>query len=607
MRQLLLHAILYPQSIGARKRTLALALLIALHVAVFLSLQGHLFSLGITELIIFPVAVAGWFFGIRGGLLAGMLATPFNLLLLYLTNTGNLTGWLLTRGLIETTALLIVGLMIGHISTLHYRMNQQLNDGRQAEAALNEAAQIVFQREEMLRRVTDNMLDAVVEVDSELIIRYASPSCKTVIGYTAEQIIGQPALPLVHPDDAALAMQAIQSVFLGGEETIRVTLRALKAGGKTIWIETAGKVALDAQGKPYRAVFGVRDVTTHILTEQAEREQRALAEALRDTAAVLSSTLDQDKVLSHILNNIGKVVDHDGVNIMLVDEDASFTRITRGPGYGIGQRGWKETTLGMSFYDIPGFKWMAENRKPLVIADTRQYPKWVQIPGSEWVRSYISAPMFAHGDLVGFVNLDSGTPAFFNEKSAERLQAFVDQAAVAIENARLYAALQQQAVTDEVTQVYNRRGLLDLGQREFDRSLRFHRSLSALMFDVDHFKQVNDTYGHHVGDQVLRILAERCKGSIREVDILGRYGGEEFVILLVENDLHTATRIAARLCQVVDGHPFETTAGSIHITVSIGVSTLNEKTPDLSSLVQQADVALYNAKEQGRNCYFLAE
>lgn len=607
MNQFFLRAVTYPHEVSVRNRALALALLTAMYAAIFISSQGYRFSLGITELIILPAAAAGWFFGIRGGLAAGVLATPFNLALMYLSAAENIPEWLLTRGPIETATIFVIALMAGHVSTLQFRLNRHRKERRMAEKALDEANQVVLQREEMLRRVTDNMLDAIVEIDAEMIISYISPSCQAIIGYSTEEMTGRSIFSFVHPEDMELAKQAIQSALMGEEETIRVTLRAIKSGGQVVWVETAGKVALDPDGRPYRAVFGVRDITPRVLMEQAEREQRALADALRDTAAVLSSTLDQDKVLNSILTNIGRVVAHDGVNIMLVDSNETITRITRGPGYEMHRRGWRETVLGKSLNDIPGLKWMVENKRPLVIQNTHQTPFWGPIPGSEWIQSYIGAPMFAHGELVGFVNLNSDTPNFFDEQLSERVQAFADQAAVAIEHAHLYAALQQQALTDEVTQIYNRRGLLELGQHELDRALRFHRSLSALMFDIDHFKQVNDTYGHPVGDQVLRILAERCRGNIREVDIFGRYGGEEFVILLVENDLKTAANIAGRLCRAVDQFPFDTTVGSIHITISIGVASLNENTADLSGLIWRADQALYGAKAQGRNCIYFSE
>ena len=120
-------------------------------------------------------------------------------------------------------------------------------------------------------------------------------------------------------------------------------------------------------------------------------------------------------------------------------------------------------------------------------------------------------------------------------------------AAIALENARLYAEVQQLVVVDELTGLYNRRGLVQFGEREFTRSARFARPLSALMIDLDHFKTVNDTYGHAAGDRVLRQVADCLRSKTRSVDILARYGGEELLLLLPEADLAQATQVAERL------------------------------------------------------------
>jgi len=178
---------------------------------------------------------------------------------------------------------------------------------------------------------------------------------------------------------------------------------------------------------------------------------------------------------------------------------------------------------------------------------------------------------------------------------------FASQVAIAMENARLYIRTQQLAITDDLTGLYNRRGLYELGQRETDRALRFGFPISVIMLDIDHFKQINDRFGHDNGDQVLRVLADRCKRNTRSVDIVGRYGGEEFVILLSESDLKTAYQVAERLHQHVVSDPVHTDAGEVNITVSLGVSSVSEEICTLSDLIRSADQAMYKVKESGRN------
>jgi diguanylate cyclase (GGDEF)-like protein len=138
-----------------------------------------------------------------------------------------------------------------------------------------------------------------------------------------------------------------------------------------------------------------------------------------------------------------------------------------------------------------------------------------------------------------------------------------------------------------------------LAENELNRARRFQYPVSAIMLDVDHFKQVNDTYGHAVGDQVLRVVAERCHESIRDIDILGRYGGEEFAITLPATDLSGAHSVAERLRRSIADVPIPTERGDITITISLGVAS---NTQDVATLVNRADAAMYAAKQAGRNC-----
>jgi diguanylate cyclase (GGDEF)-like protein/PAS domain S-box-containing protein len=178
---------------------------------------------------------------------------------------------------------------------------------------------------------------------------------------------------------------------------------------------------------------------------------------------------------------------------------------------------------------------------------------------------------------------------------------FATQVAIALENARLYTITQQLAITDDLTGFYNRRGLFELGRREVERSLRFNHELSAIMVDIDHYKRVNDAHGHSVGDEVLRQLSARWRETLRGIDIIGRYGGEEFLVLLPESDLSTAKQVAERMRLRVTNIPMSTTAGEVRITVSLGVATLKGEIMSLEELIADADKALYEAKETGRN------
>lgn len=185
----------------------------------------------------------------------------------------------------------------------------------------------------------------------------------------------------------------------------------------------------------------IRDITARAQAEQAEREQRNLAEALRDAATVLNSTLNMDEVMDHILNIVGRVVPHQASNIMLID-DHGYARILKQRGYE--ELGLKDWVIGISFNidQTPNLKKMVTEGRPIAVSDTQADPEWVFIPEGAWIRSYVSAPIFIKDQVIGFLNLDSPIPNFYQPIHAERLQAFATQAGIAIHNAQLLYNLQ---------------------------------------------------------------------------------------------------------------------------------------------------------------------
>lgn len=169
-----------------------------------------------------------------------------------------------------------------------------------------------------------------------------------------------------------------------------------------------------------------------------------------------------------------------------------------------------------------------------------------------------------------------------------------------------FRKLQQYATTDDLTGLANRRELDKVALREYKRSTRFSRHLSVLMIDLDHFKTVNDSYGHKVGDRVLKHVADICANTIRGQDFLARYGGEEFTILLPESDDQSAGFLAQRLCDEIAAKPYQNGAQVIAVTISIGVSQIESRDDDVDSLLFRADKALYEAKKRGRNRVVIA-
>ena len=174
---------------------------------------------------------------------------------------------------------------------------------------------------------------------------------------------------------------------------------------------------------------------------------------------------------------------------------------------------------------------------------------------------------------------------------------FAEDIDAVIENARLFEQTQQMALTDTLTGIFNRRYFYELAQKEFARSKRYQDPLSVIMIDLDHFKNINDRFG----DQVLVQFVQRIQSELRESDIFGRFGGEEFIILLPETNIGDATQVAERLREVTAEYPFLLVTAQTFITISLGVSCFKFTTVSLDQLIDQSDKALYDAKQLGRN------
>lgn len=187
------------------------------------------------------------------------------------------------------------------------------------------------------------------------------------------------------------------------------------------------------------------------------------------------------------------------------------------------------------------------------------------------------------------------------ESDLPAMSIFAKQIGISLERARLFQEVQNLAITDHLTGLHNRRSLFELGKIEFSRAERLSRPISCLMLDLDHFKQINDTYGHPTGDKVLQGFARGCKESIREIDLIGRYGGEELMILMPETEIEMATQVAERLRVSICENQMTVDDQVLNITVSIGIATKDENTLELDTLIARADQAMYIAKHRGRN------
>ncbi|HET9679791.1 MAG TPA: GGDEF domain-containing protein, partial [Gammaproteobacteria bacterium] len=215
-------------------------------------------------------------------------------------------------------------------------------------------------------------------------------------------------------------------------------------------------------------------------------------------------------------------------------------------------------------------------------------------------------PLVSRGEELTLLLLgrSEGT---FSDRDVEIVTAFTHQALNALDNARLFAEVQNLGTTDSLTRVHNRRYFFEQAELEFSRSKRYERDLALLLLDADHFRDVNEYYGQDVGDRVMKLMAGICRQSLRHFDIIGRYSGESFIVMLPETPVNVAADVADRLRKNIGELSIETHRGELRLTISVGVAVNNfgsnreGAVDDLSSLINKADMALYEAKRSGRN------
>jgi diguanylate cyclase (GGDEF)-like protein len=255
-----------------------------------------------------------------------------------------------------------------------------------------------------------------------------------------------------------------------------------------------------------------------------------------------------------------------------------------------------------------------QKRETLVVEDASKDPRFSDNPlvtGAPNIRAYAGHPLYVDDkNCVGTLCVIDPTPRQFTEEQLDTLRDLAALVETELRHnqmgetqLRLIAEkdeLERRASVDDLTRLWNRRAIIEILDREFIRSRR-GVCFSLVMIDIDHFKKINDTYGHPVGDKVIKEIAHRLRQAVREIDAVGRYGGEEFMVVLTDCNAGTAHIVANRILNMVNNKPFDITGAKLPVTVSIGLSSSHSSLKDTAQIIKQSDDALYRAKNKGRN------
>jgi diguanylate cyclase (GGDEF)-like protein len=319
--------------------------------------------------------------------------------------------------------------------------------------------------------------------------------------------------------------------------------------------------------------------------------------ALNRIAVELTSSLSLDRVLQQVMDAGCRLTNTRAAMIAFYEPD--LDRFTE----------WVVRGLSDSFqkniqFRSGGLAEKAFETGSYVLSDDRPKTRYKlsQLVRDEGIKSFICLPLISQNRYLGVMYFYRHDRDHFLPGEINLLSTFAHLAAGAIDNARLYSQTLGQATTDTLTGLPNRRMFDRRLNIEVNRATRYGKTFSLMMVDVDHFKRINDTFGHPAGDAVLKSLPKLLRGELREVDLVARYGGEEFAAILPETDGAGAGKVAERIRRAMANHTFTLPDDeTLQLTVSIGVVSFPDCAGDADTLVSRGDQALYVAKHEGRN------
>ena len=440
--------------------------------------------------------------------------------------------------------------------------------------------------------VIEEMSDGFIIFDAQHRLVDINPAAEHLLGIDAKKTIGEPAKKILSKWPTLLQRyheinQSQAEIILEGNPPKHFDLRM------TPLFEQNKKLA----GR----LIVFRDVTNHKETEAKLAQYAEEMSIINRINLAITSGLELDSVLRTLNEQCSQVVPIDIFYVALYEPATALVNI---PLYY--ENGQYQSGSPRDIHDRPGIiGHVIKSRKTLYLHDSMQHVTRPLVqPDSETrkpTNSYVGIPLTVREQVVGVMSIQSYLRDAYSKDQIRLLEGIAIQAAIAIENARLYSEEQPLAIIDELTGIYNFRGLKELGAREVERARRFSHPLSIIFFDIDDFRKFNNTYSHSTGNIVLKTVVQHCRTVLRSVDVFTRFGGDEFVALLPETDLAGAEAISRRLAEGIALTPVDTSYGNLSVTVSIGVASLVSDTMDLGGLIDRANQAERQAKNEHKS------
>jgi diguanylate cyclase (GGDEF)-like protein/PAS domain S-box-containing protein len=472
-----------------------------------------------------------------------------------------------------------------------------ISKSKKAEVALHAS-------EERYRNLVDNLGEGIVILDQNNKFLFANPSANRIFGLENGTLDHTSLNEFIKKD--SLEFLTKQLNILKTSETNTFELEINLRNGEHRFVQIFARQQFDAQ-RNFASTFSI----IHDITDRKKSEEKRIARSQFEEMLTNISTRfinvdneDIDSEINSVLKHIGQFEKIDRSYVFRVDLHKRIMSNT----HEWCREGVPSILSESQKMPISESPWLIEQITcdPLIVSQIKELPesasKEKRIFEKHDIKSIAVFPMWVNLELVGYVGFDSvGKEHIWDLENVSMLQQFANIISNAIERSRLLKILEDRAIRDELTGVLNRRGFLQIANNELVRAHRYNHPVGMILLDMDHLKKVNDTYGHIAGDLALQEIAKYCLINIRENDILGRWGGDEFVILLPESDRESTVNVAKRLQQSINEHTIAISGKELSFSISAGVALAEESVLTIDELFRNADTALYLAKEAGRN------
>ncbi len=442
----------------------------------------------------------------------------------------------------------------------HRRLRDELS-ARNHE--LQRALHIAHESEKRLRLTQSGAPIGIATVSTDGLFLSVNTALADMLGYSETELTALTFQQITHPEDLETDLAYVHALLAGQRDSYRMDKRYFHRDGQIIHVQLDVSIVRDENAHPLHFISMIQDITQQKLNELALRRSRTK--------------------FKNLLENLPTAV-------VVHHKDGSVE-------YG---NPAAKRLLGMSQADnaVPlNHHWRLLDEDERVL-EADQFPVAQVIETGLPIRDATMGIDHPNHDSPTWVKVDAFAMPGDSDDTPQIVVAFTD----ITERKTLQDKLSLQASTDELTGLFNRRHCMEELETEFARALRFEQDLSVIMLDLDHFKQINDSHGHAVGDQVLRVVGDRLRQMMRKTDVAARLGGEEFVMLLPHIDEEKALEAAERLRQEFQAIKLPLPSGAtVSWTVSIGIATLHQSDITPGDLMRRADEALYAAKNRGRN------